>query len=107
MTRRPRSPLHVVCQPWPFPARAGERRHKPLCRWACRGPVRVAEFVDRRNPQRRAVLHPSTKQAGRWQVSVFDQQGAVGDVVRDSCAEALKARDISPGTWKLVEVVPG
>lgn len=104
MTRRARSPLHVVCRPWPFSPKPGERPHKPLCKWVCRGPLRGAEFVDRRDPRRRAVLHPSTKQAGRWQVSVFDQGGAVGDVVRDSCAAALKDRDIVPGRWKLVAV---
>lgn len=99
-----RSPIYAVCRPWPFPPKPGERHHKPICQWACRGPMRAAEFVDRRDPSRRAVLHPSTKRAGAWQVSVFDDQGAVGDVVRDSCTQALKARDITPGRWKLVAI---
>lgn len=105
MTRRARSPLHVVCQPWPFPPKPGERRHKPLCRWACRGPVKAARFVSRRGPHFTAVLHPSTKERGRWQVSIFDEMGAVGDTIRTDCREALAARDITPGRWKLVEVV--
>lgn len=102
MSRR-KSPLHVVCQPWPFPPKPGERRHKPLCKWVCRGPVRAAEFVSRRDPTQRAILHPSTKRAG-WQVSIFDRDGAVGDSITPTCDAALRARDIDPHGWKLVAV---
>lgn len=35
------------------------------------------------------VLHRSTKQPGKWQFSTFDEQGAVGDVNRDSCTRAV------------------
>ena len=49
------------------------------------------------------MLHPSTKRTG-WQVSRFDRHGAVGDVIRPTCSEALEAADITPYRWKLVEV---
>lgn len=104
MTRRARSPLHVVCQPWPFPPKPGERRHKPLCQWACRGPVRAASFISRRDPRQTAILHPSTKRLGEWQVSIFDADGALGDSIAKTCTDALRARDITPGLWKLVAV---
>lgn len=91
-----------------FDIRKGRKPPRPICRWVCRGPVRGAEFVERpskRGPGRfRAVLHPSTKQVGRWQVSLFDEDGAFGDSVRDTCTEALDARDITPSRWKLVTV---
>lgn len=107
-----KSPLHVVCTPHPMAAydlKKGRKPPKPLCSWVCRGPLRAAEFVSRSRPGRpagfwRAILHPSTKQPGRWQVSLFDSEGAWGDSVRDSCTEALDARDIHSSAWKLVAV---
>lgn len=103
--RRPKSPLHVTgCKPWPLPQKPGERRRTVGCQWACRrGDLKAAQFVDRRDPTRIAVLHPSTKQTG-WQVSRFDQHGAVGDVIRSTCGAALKDAEITPYRWKLVEV---
>ncbi len=66
--------------------------------------LKAAQFVDRRDPTWTVVLHPSTKRTG-WQVSRFDQHGAVGDTIRPTCSEALEAADITPYRWKLVEVV--
>lgn len=108
MKKGRKSPLKVACRPWPFPPRPGERRRAPLCKWVCRAGAapRAAEFTGRRGVLRtwRAVLHPSTKRPGKWQVSVFDEQGAIGDSIRDTCTEALAARDIMPNNWKLVNV---
>lgn len=102
---RTKSPVYVTgCRPWPFPRKPGERRRTVGCIWACRGMPRAAQFSDRRNPARIAILHRSTKRTG-WQVSRFDQYGAIGDVIRPTCSEALAASDIAPGQWKLVEVV--
>lgn len=105
MVRR-RSPVRVGnCKPWPFPPRPGERRHAPLCDWVCDGSIRGAEFVNRRNPKLIAVLHPSTKKAGQFQLSRFDEDGAIGDVVRPTCNAALKDSGIVPATWKLRSAV--
>lgn len=104
-----RSPLRVTCKPWPFKPQPGEKRHKPICKWVCRpgAVIRGAEFASRAAHGRpagywRAVLHPSTKEPGRWQVSLFDPEGAWGDSVRSTCNAALDAREIEPGSWKLV-----
>lgn len=106
MTKGKKSPLKVACKPWPFKPRPGERKHKPLCKWVCRSgvPVRAASFISRRGQHWTAVLHPSTKERGRWQVSIFDEMGAIGDSIRNTCTEALSARDIMPESWKLVDV---
>lgn len=102
---RAKSPLYVTgCKPWIFPLKPGERRRTIRCRWACRGGLKAAQFVDRRDPTWTVVLHPSTKRTG-WQVSRFDRHGAVGDTIRPTCSEALEAADITPYRWKLVEVV--
>lgn len=101
---RTKSPLHVVgCQPWPFPRTPGTRRLIG-CRWACRGDLKAARFNERYSPWRYAILHPSTKRPGAWQVSRFDEQGALGDVIRPTCSAALKDAEIIAHRWKLVEV---
>lgn len=101
---RAKSPLHITgCRPWPFPRPFGKRRTMG-CHWTCRGDLKAAQFVDRRDPTWTVVLHPSTKRSG-WQVSRFDQYGAVGDVIRPTCSAALKDAEITPYRWKLVEVV--
>lgn len=102
--KRFKSPVRVgECFPWPFkPRRADEPRK--ICRWVCDAPrLRAAEFVDRHNTKRTAVLHPSTKRKG-WQVSFFDQHGAVSDVIRAGCDEALYDAGVRPASWKLKAV---
>jgi hypothetical protein len=42
-------------------------------------------------PDMFAVVHPSTVELGRWQVSYFDAAGAIGDTRRDTLGEALHA----------------
>lgn len=97
-----KSPIVVSCKPWPFKLRPGERRRK-LCQWTCASEPRGAEFQHRRDG-RTAVLHRSTKRDG-WQVSTFDERGAIGDIVRPSCNLALRDAAIMPGSWKLKQVV--
>lgn len=101
MTKRQRSPLRVKCSPWPFELEPGERR-RSICHWVCDAPV-AAEFTRRHSKYgpHTAILHPSTKGRGRWQVSFFDDLGAVSDVNRATCSEALKDADIVPSNWKL------
>lgn len=73
-------------------------------RWACDARFQSAEFQDRRDPTRTAIVHRSTKYPGAWQVSRFDAEGAVGDSKRSSCAEAL--REVPPTSWRLRTLVP-
>jgi len=110
---RLKSPLVVTCTPNPLVAFDRARGVTPkgprqFCKWVCRtgARIRAAEFVGRRDWNRgwTAVLHPSTKEPGRWQLSLFDKDGAFGDSIRDTCAAALDARDIIPDHWKLKAV---
>jgi hypothetical protein len=105
MARRQRSPVRVgKCFAWPFAAKPGERRHSPVCRWVCARAPKGAEFVDRNDRSRTAVLHPSTKKSG-WQVSFFDADGAVSDVIRKDCDTALYDAGIIPVAWRLRSAV--
>jgi hypothetical protein len=38
---------------------------------------------------RTAIVHRSTRNAGKWQVSFFDQHGAIGDAERNTRSDAL------------------
>lgn len=60
-----------------------------VCAWRCVAPVAAAEFVSRTDPRQFAVVHPSTKRPGMWQVSWFDDHGASRDVQAKTCDEAL------------------
>lgn len=73
-------------------------------RWTCDARFQSAEFQDRSYPNRRAIVHRSTKYTGRWQVSLFDDRGASGDLNRATCAEAL--REVPPASWRLRKLVP-
>jgi hypothetical protein len=103
MARRQRSPVVARCKPWPFPRKAGERR-RSICQWTCAREPQGAEFVNRRDG-RVAVLHPSTKRKG-WQVSLFDERGAISDIIRADCNTALYDAGITPTSWKLRTAVP-
>ena len=78
------------------------RRFLRSCQWQCTGRVKAARFIHRKNPGEFAILHPSSKPAVAWQVSLFDKDGPVGDRPRDSCSEA--AKELSPREWRLAEV---
>lgn len=102
MPRRAPSPIRVgKCTPWPFPPRPGERRRRSMCKWVCARTPRGAEFASRRGVPQTAVLHPSTKKVGQWQVSFFDADGAIRDVIRPTCNQALADADIVTDLWKL------
>lgn len=89
-------PIWVQRVKWPF-----ENRHGPVLKFRCGVGLKSARFVDKRNPSRYYVLHRSTKRAGAWQMSLFDTQGAVGDMA-GTCAEVLN--EVLPKHWRLVEV---
>lgn len=87
---RRKSPLRVVCRTLAFGIRS--------CDWKVVGSFRGAEFVSRTHAES-AIVHPSTKQIGKWQVSYFDELGAVRDSQHSAVEDALK--QVAPKRWKL------
>ena len=85
------SPLRVVCRTLAF----GLKR----CDWKVVATLRAAEFSSRTRRGETAIVHPSTKSLGKWQVSFFDEHGAVRDSLHPSADEALK--QVPPKGWKL------
>lgn len=87
---RRKSPLRVVCRTLAF-----GMKH---CDWTVVGAFRGAEFTSRKYHES-AIVHPSTKQSGMWQVSFFDDMGPVRDSQHSAVEDALK--QVSPKSWKL------
>jgi hypothetical protein len=81
---------------------AKARKEFRTCKWRCRAPVRAARFIERRRPDHYAIVHPSTKEPGRWQVSFFDADGPWGDTARDTCSEAVAY--LRPWEYRLKEI---
>jgi len=48
------------------------------------------------------IVHPSTKKKGKWQASHFDDDGAIGDVERKTCEEALYDMGVDRN-WRLAK----
>lgn len=88
---KPKSPLRVACRKLAFGI-----KH---CEWKVVGELRGAAFTSRTRRDEYAVIHPSTKAAGKWQVSFFDELGAVRDSQHTRVEDALK--QVSPRQWKL------
>ena len=86
-----KSPLRVACRTLAFGIKS--------CDWKVVGPLRGAEFTSRTRKDEFAIVHPSTKFTGKWQVSFFDELGAVRDSQHSSVEDALK--QVSPKRWKL------
>jgi hypothetical protein len=57
------------------------------------------------HPDWYAIVHPSTHEIGRWQVTYFDRIGAMGDTRRDTLQECLNASWELQNMWRIVEVV--
>jgi hypothetical protein len=86
----------------------GRVEHWEHCyRWRVCGTFRSALFRSRRDPDRFAVLHRTTRpdDDGPWRVSYFDQLGAIGHCARDTPEQALKDSDITYG-YRLERVAP-
>lgn len=94
-----RSPVKLVCkQPW-----KDYGDDMKVCRWTCPRGGGTVQFRYKRRADWFAILHPSTKQKGKWQVSTFDKDGPIGDVIRDSCEVALDDAGIGRD-WKIEEI---
>lgn len=97
--KRNKSPVRMVCFQ-PFKDYGDDMK---VCRWTCPRGGATVQFRSRHRPEWFAILHPSTKQRGKWQVSSFDDRGAIGDVIRDSCEIALYDAGIGRD-WKIEEI---
>lgn len=100
MTPEKRAPVRVVS--W-YPFRDIEPNDRErFAKWVSDERLDGAEFryrhTDRSNWS--AIVHRSTKVAGRWQVSFFDADGAFGDCERATATECLK--EVPPHSWRLV-----
>lgn len=73
-----------------------------VCHWRCEAPFKAAKFVSNYYGDEYAILHPSTKKPGKWQLSFFDELGAAGDR-EGTCESVLK--DLSRREWKLAKIV--
>jgi len=85
--RRPRSPIRLR----PDPVISQILDEKTFL-WECdEERLRAAQFVQRDDPSKFAVLHQTTKPGNaKWQVSFFDSEGAVGDSSEKTCKRALR-----------------
>lgn len=95
-----------------YPDETANRRNKPrldqpIYKWVCDDAnVQAAEFAHKKYPHLFSVLHRSPKKdgAGQWQVSTFDQDGAVGDRRYPDCTRALN-EDVPFYAYRLRKVV--
>jgi hypothetical protein len=88
---RRKSPLRVICRTLAFDIKS--------CEWKVVGALRGAEFASRTRRGESAIVHPSTKSVGKWQVSFFDELGPVRDSQHSSVEDAI--RQVPPKKWKL------
>lgn len=88
---RRKSPLRVVCRALAFGIKS--------CDWKVVGELHGAQFSSRIRPDEYAIVHPSTKSVGKWQVSFFDELGPSRDSQHGSVEDALK--QVPPKKWRL------
>ena len=95
-----KSPVKLVCtRPW---LDVGDVMK--ICKWKC--PSKVGMTVQFRARWRKdwyAILHPSTKERGKMQLTTFDDDGPIGDVIRSTCEEALYDGGINR-KWKIEKI---
>jgi len=96
-----RSPVRVVSS-YPWLDIGDDMR---ITRWEATEQFEGACFVDRARPDHFSVVHRSTKVPGRWQVSRFDADGAVGDV--ETADLTLALREVLPRLYRLASVRTG
>jgi hypothetical protein len=93
-----RSPgIKVEKIPWPF----DDFPEPPMLRFRCQPGLRSAKFQHRKDLNKTAILHPSTKVKGLWQLSKFDAQGPWGDT-EGTCDGLVK--ELNPRSWRLRKV---
>jgi len=73
------------------------------CHWKCVRPFQVARLEAVKDPTNYAVLHPSTKEKGKWQLSLFDKDGPWGDRVRKTCSEAAEELRYVFPKWRVTD----
>lgn len=100
--RRARSPIRL--RPDPV---ISEILDEKVFLWECdEARTRGAQFVQRDDPTKFAILHRSTKTSSgnaKWQVSFFDKDGAWGDSQEKTCQRALREH-LPHRVYKLADV---
>jgi len=66
----------------------------PVKRYVVSGLVRSIQFRHNTRPDWFVVIHPSTQTPGAWQISHFDELGAVGHTERNTLADALNSYEL-------------
>ncbi len=87
----PKSPIKVACRLLCFGIKS--------CDWKVVGEFRGGQFTSRRRAGEFAIVHPSPKYAGKWQVSFFDADGPSRDSQHSSVKDALA--QVSPKLYRL------
>lgn len=100
MTDAQRCPVRVMSW-YPFRDIEPDDRER-FTKWISDDRLDGAEFRYRHTDHAGwfAVLHRSTKSHGRWQLSWFDSEGAIGDIDRATADECLT--EVRPHSWRLV-----
>jgi len=74
------------------------------CKYVCTRKPKVAQLAPMDSKHEEfAILHPSTKERGKWQISLFDKHGPWGDRVRDTCSEAVQELAEIYQRWRVTD----
>ena len=94
-----KSPVKLVCfHPWKD---VGDPMK--VCKWKVLTPRPTVKFRARYRKDWYAIMHPSTRDPGKCQVTHFDDDGPIGDVTRKDCETALYDMGIGRD-WKLERI---
>jgi hypothetical protein len=80
-----------------------ETTQRVACTYKCRRPFRAVRFQAVDAPEEYAILHPSPKVKGKWQLSLFDAEGPWGDRIRDTCSQAAQELSHVYQKWDVVD----
>lgn len=101
VAKHKRPPIYVETKPGPF---RDDPKLGRLVQFRCKGDrLASAEFSNRRTPEWKAILHRSTRRRGYWQLTTFDERGAIGDTRAHSC-DALVRSELLPRAWRLRKI---
>ncbi len=88
---------------WLDPGEYNPLLKRRIPRWRCDSRLVLAEFVDRKNPEAKSVIHPSLIHPGGWRRTWFHKGIPTGHTEERSCNLAL--REIPADLYRLKHVV--
>ena len=88
---------------WLDPGEYNPLLKRRIPRWRCDSRLVLAEFVDRKNPEAKSVIHPSLIHPGGWRRTWFYKGVPTGHTEERSCNHAL--REIPADLYRLKHVV--